>query len=168
MQCIPHAQLKDMFVYEGRTSSILSATSSASAYATFNPVASHGFGTDARFGMNTLTEESERIHRMINRMDEITALTTSSSLSHVTPEEKQYLQLLALAQLGGVFDGRSFVRCATPALVINQAGSTETTGANWLLPVEARDSYAQFACDSIDVATYSLEETSKLPRRTRL
>ena len=42
---------------------------------------------------------------MINRMDEITALTTSSSLSHVTPEEKQYLQLLALAQLGGVFDG---------------------------------------------------------------
>ena len=39
---------------------------------------------------------------------------------------------------------------------------------NWLLPVEARDSYAQFACDSIDVATYSLEETSKLPRRTRL
>ena len=105
---------------------------------------------------------------MINRMDEITALTTSSSLSHVTPEEKQYLQLLALAQLGGVFDGRSFVRCATPALVINQAGSTETTGANWLLPVEARDSYAQFACDSIDVATYSLEETSQLPRRTRL
>ena len=46
-----------MFVYEGRTSSILSATSSASADATFNPVASHGFGTDARFGMNTLTEE---------------------------------------------------------------------------------------------------------------
>ena len=43
-------------MYEGRTSSILSATS-ASAYATFNPVASHGFGTDARFGMNTLTEE---------------------------------------------------------------------------------------------------------------
>ena len=105
---------------------------------------------------------------MINRMDEITALTTSSSLSHVTPEEKQYLQLLALAQLGGVFDGRSFVRCATPALVINQAGMCIRDSANWLLPVEARDNYAQFACDSIDVATYSLEETSKLPRRTRL
>ena len=52
-----------MFVYEGRTSSILSATSSANAYATFNPVASHGFGVDARFGMNTLTEEWARKER---------------------------------------------------------------------------------------------------------
>ena len=101
-------------------------------------------------------------------MDEITALTSASSLSHVTPEEKQYLQLLALAQLGGVFDGEQFVRCATPAVVINQAGSTETTGANWLLPVAARDSYAQFACSRLDVSTYALEKTSRLPRRTRL
>ena len=54
-----------MFVYEGRTSSILSATSSASAYATFNPVASHGFGVDARFGMNTLTEEWAWMRRLI-------------------------------------------------------------------------------------------------------
>ena len=52
-----------MFVYEGRTSSMLSATASATAYSTFNPLASHGFGVDARFGMNTLTEEWARKER---------------------------------------------------------------------------------------------------------
>ena len=43
--------MKDKFVYEGRTTSMLSATSSANAYATFNPVAlnpSYGF-MDSRF-----------------------------------------------------------------------------------------------------------------------
>ena len=48
-------------------------------------------------------------------MDEITALTTTASLNHITPEEKHYLQLMALAQLGGVLDGHEFVRCETPS-----------------------------------------------------
>ncbi|KAM7452992.1 hypothetical protein BLSTO_06267 [Blastocystis sp. subtype 1] len=50
--------LKDMFVYEGRTSSMLSATASATAYSTFNPLASRSFG-DTRFslGMTALNEE---------------------------------------------------------------------------------------------------------------
>ena len=47
-----------MFVYEGRTSSMLSATASATAYSTFNPLASSSFG-DTRFslGMTALNEE---------------------------------------------------------------------------------------------------------------
>lgn len=52
-----HVQLKSMFVYEGRTSSILSATSSANAYATFNPVASRPFNDSRFMGMGTFNEE---------------------------------------------------------------------------------------------------------------
>lgn len=52
-----HVQLKSMFVYEGRTSSILSATSTANAYATFNPVASRPFNDSRFMGMGTFNEE---------------------------------------------------------------------------------------------------------------
>lgn len=158
-----------MFVYEGRTSSILSANSSANAYATFNPIVSQGFNMDSRFGMgmNSLTEEWLLGGRVMSRMDEITALTTTASLNHITPEEKHYLQLMALAQLGGVLDGQEFIPCETPSMVINQAGSTEMTGTNWLLPVSARDCYQHFFNDAIDVSSYSSYH-SPLSQRIRL
>lgn len=159
-----------MFVYEGRTSSILSANSSASAYATFNPVVSHGFSMDSRFGMglNSLTEEWLCERGVMCRMDEITALTTTASLNHITPEEKHYLQLTALAQLGGVLEDHEFVRCETPSVVINQSGSTDLTGINWLLPVSARDCYEHFYNDTINVSTYAAPSHSYLPERIRL
>ena len=62
---------------------------------------------------------------MINRMDEITALTTSSSLSHVTPEEKQYLQLLALAQLGGVLSAEEMAQLTALLQKPQSAASAE-------------------------------------------
>lgn len=52
-----------MFVYEGRTTSMLSATSSANAYATFNPVAlnpSYGF-MDSRFAADMSNTNDEYV-----------------------------------------------------------------------------------------------------------
>lgn len=156
-------------MYEGRTSSMLSASSSANAYATFNPVVSHPFGMDSRFGigMNSLAEECVCVQWFMSSMDEITALTTTPAVNPVTAEERHYLQLLALAQLGGVLRDGQRVSCEVPAVVINQSGSTETTGRNWLLPVAARDSYEHFYQDAISTECYALSAPS-LPARRRL
>lgn len=57
-----------MFVYEGRTTSMLSATSSANAYATFNPVAlnpSYGF-MDSRFAADMSNTNDEYVDWLIN------------------------------------------------------------------------------------------------------
>ena len=46
-----------MFVYEGRTSSILSATSSANAYTTFKPMISRAYDESRFSTKNVMNEE---------------------------------------------------------------------------------------------------------------
>lgn len=106
-----------MFVYEGRTSSMLSATASATAYSTFNPLASRSFGeTRFNLGISTFNEESVRPAGITRSIDEVAALTTTT-VTHISQEEKQYIQLLALAQMGGRLTAGGFLRCDTPAVV---------------------------------------------------
>lgn len=157
-----------MFVYEGRTSSMLSATASATAYSTFNPLASRSFG-DTRFslGMTALNEEWVRRERVTRSIDEVAALTTTT-VTHISPEEKHYIQLLALAQMGGRLAAGRFLRCEAPAVVINQAGATETTGVNWLLPVAAKDSYQSFFSARVNDQSYCVAPREALPQRVRL
>ena len=50
-------QLKSMFVYEGRTSSILSATSSANAYTTFKPMITRAYDESRFFTKSIMNEE---------------------------------------------------------------------------------------------------------------
>lgn len=140
-----------MFVYEGRTSSILSATSSANSYITFNPVISHTFVEG--FAGIAMPEE----------LDDFSALA-SASPSHVTPEESQYLHLLAAMQYGDP-DAPS---CDTPAVLINRAGSTELTGTNWLLPVAAKDNYEQFFDAALNSESYRVSDEASRPLQTRL
>ena len=83
---------------------------------------------------------------MINRMDEITALTTSSSLSHVTPEEKQYLQLLALAQLNGVDDDAQVEEFKAGDLTVKQ-GSKNRDAASQCLQRQAELMIAPYLRD---------------------
>ena len=83
---------------------------------------------------------------MINRMDEITALTTSSSLSHVTPEEKQYLQLLALAQLNGVDDDTQVEEFKAGDLTVKQ-GSKNRDAASQCLQRQAELMIAPYLKD---------------------
>lgn len=141
-----------MFVYEGRTSSILSATASANSYITFNPVISHTFGEGAFAGI-----------AMPEELDDLSALA-SASPSHVTPEESQYLHLLAAMQYGDP-DAAS---CDTPAVLINRAGSTELTGTNWLLPVAAKDNYEQFFDVKLNSESYRVSGEASRPLQTRL
>lgn len=157
-----------MFVYEGRTSSMLSATASATAYSTFNPLASRSFG-DTRFslGMTALNEEWICRERVTRSIDEVAALTTTT-VTHISPEEKHYIQLLALAQMGGRLAAGRFLRCEAPAVVINQAGATETTGVNWLLPVAAKDSYQSFFSARVNDQSYCVAPREALPQRVRL
>ena len=157
-----------MFVYEGRTSSMLSATASANAYSTFNPLASRSFG-DTRFnlGMTSINDEWASGRGVMGSIDEMTALTTTT-VTHISPEENHYIQLLALAQMGGRLTREGFVPCETPTLVINQAGATETTGVNWLLPVSAKDSYQFFYDNRVNDHSYLVTPRESLPRRTRL
>ena len=157
-----------MFVYEGRTSSMLSATASANAYSTFNPLASRSFG-DTRFnlGMTSINDEWASGRGVMGSIDEMAALTTTT-VTHISPEENHYIQLLALAQMGGRLTREGFVPCETPTLVINQAGATETTGVNWLLPVSAKDSYQFFYDTRVNDHSYLVTPRESLPRRTRL
>lgn len=46
-----------MFVYEGRTSSILSATSSANAYTTFKPMITRAYDESRFFTKSIMNEE---------------------------------------------------------------------------------------------------------------
>ena len=158
-----------MFVYEGRTSSILSETSSANAYTTFNPNAIRPFNEN-RFGaIAALNDEFVIVFlRSCCSMDDNASLSSSLSVTRMTAEEKQYLQLLAMSQLGGVIREDQVETCRPPAVLINQAGSTETTGTNWLLPVAARDSYEHFFDTSLNVHSYQVSSPSKLPSRIRL
>lgn len=104
-------------------------------------------------------------------MDEITPVMP---INRITPEEKHYLQLTALAQLGGVLNDSTFIPCPSPAVVINQSGTTEATGTNWLLPVAEKDCYSHFYNDAINVNAYEANTESRklseavLPQRTRL
>ena len=157
-----------MFVYEGRTSSMLSATASATAYSTFNPLASRSFGeTRFNLGISTFNEELVRPAGVTRSIDEVAALTTTT-VTHISQEEKQYIQLLALAQMGGRLTADGFLRCDTPAVVINQAGATETTGVNWLLPVAAKDSYQSFFSPRVNDQSYCVSPRGPLPHRVRL
>ena len=83
-------------------------------------------------------------------------------------EEKHYIQLLALAQMGGRLAAGRFLRCEAPAVVINQAGATETTGVNWLLPVAAKDSYQSFFSARVNDQSYCVAPREALPQRVRL
>lgn len=105
---------------------------------------------------------------IMNRVDDLTALTTPASVSRMTSEEKQYLQLLALSQMGGVFSSGEFTPCQIPALLINQSGSTETTGINWLQPVAAKDHYDHFFDTTTSTESYRVGSSSSLPTRIRL
>ena len=100
---------------------------------------------------------------MPEELDDFSALT-SASPSHVTPEESQYLHLLAAMQYGDP-DAAS---CDTPAVLINRAGSTELTGTNWLLPVAAKDNYEQFFDTKLNSESYRVSSEASRPARTRL
>ena len=148
---LPHAQLKDLFVYEGRTSSILSTTSSANAYSTFNPMISHSFGENYFGGVG-----------MMDEPDELASLSAASQ-PRLTPDELQYLQLLAASQQ----DTREEPSYETPALIVNRAGSTETSGTNWLLPVAAKDNYEHFFTSTLNTHSF-LAFSASQPLQTRL
>ena len=147
----PHAQLKDLFVYEGRTSSILSTTSSVNAYSTFNPMISHSFGENYFGGIG-----------MMDEPDELASLSTASQ-PRLTPDELQYLQLLAASQQD-TYEEPSY---ETPALIVNRAGSTETSGTNWLLPVAAKDNYEHFFTSTLNTHSF-LAFSASQPLQTRL
>ena len=100
--------------------------------------------------------------------DETSSLSSSMNVTRMTAEEKQYLQLLAMSQLGGVIRDNQVETCRPPAVLVNQSGSTETMGRNWLLPVAARDSYDHFFDTSLNVHSYQISSPSKLPSRIRL
>ena len=104
---------------------------------------------------------------MTHSIDEVAALTTTT-VTHISQEEKHYIQLLALAQMGGRVAAGRFVRCEAPAVVINQAGATETTGVNWLLPVAAKDSYQSFFTPRVNDQSYCVGTREPLPQRVRL
>lgn len=140
-----------MFVYEGRTSSILSTTSSANAYSTFNPMISHSFGENYFGGIG-----------MMDEPDDLASLS-SSSQPRLTPDELHYLQLLAAVQQ----DTHEAPSYETPALVVNRAGSTETSGTNWLLPVAAKDNYEHFFTSTLNTHSF-LAFPSSDPLQTRL
>lgn len=140
-----------MFVYEGRTSSILSTTSSANAYSTFNPMISHSFGENYFGGVGAMDEP-----------DDLASLSAASQ-PRLSPDELQYLQLLAAVQQ----DTREEPSYLTPALVVNRAGATETSGTNWLLPVAAKDSYEHFFASSLNTHSF-LAFPAAQPAQTRL
>ena len=140
-----------MFVYEGRTSSILSTTSSANAYSTFNPMISHSFGENYFGGIG-----------MMDEPDELASLSTASQ-PRLTPDELQYLQLLAASQQD-TYEEPSY---ETPALIVNRAGSTETSGTNWLLPVAAKDNYEHFFTSTLNTHSF-LAFSASQPLQTRL
>ena len=52
---------------------------------------------------------------LISSVDDITALTTPTVNSRMTAEEKQYLQLRAMSQLGGVYKEGEYQPCSIPA-----------------------------------------------------
>ena len=107
---------------------------------------------------------------LISSVDDITALTTPTVNSRMTAEEKQYLQLLALSQLGGVYKEGEYQPCSIPAVLINQSGSTElSSNNNWLKPVAAKDSYEQFYNTSVSIQSFAVSSsTVSLPTQIRL
>ena len=104
----------------------------------------------------------------ICRTDEFTPLSVPTPVAQVSPEERQYLQLTALSQLGGAFFDGQFTPCETPSVVINQAGNTDTVGTHWLMPVSARNSYQHFYNFAINDSAYCISSAKQLPRQTRL
>lgn len=157
-------------MYEGRTSSILSATSSANAYTTFNPTATRPLNENRVGAITSFNDEYviEIPKGLCCSADETSSLSSSMNVTRMTAEEKQYLQLLAMSQLGGVIRDNQVEICRPPAVLVNQSGSTETMGRNWLLPVAARDSYDHFFDTSLNVHSYQISSPSKLPSRIRL
>jgi hypothetical protein len=129
-----------MFVYEGRTSSILSANSSANTFATFNPLANRNF--DGRFGGMMTMEEWGCLVGVTRSVEEVAGNVLNAN--QMTQEERHYLQLLAVSQLGGVITAGKFTPTESPAVLVNQAGSSEISGNNWLLPVSCPSSYGHY------------------------
>lgn len=78
------------------------------------------------------------------------------------------MQLMTLAQLGGVPTEEGVTPCTTPAVVVNQAGGTKRSGVNWLLPVAAKDSYQTFVTTTLNAQSYEVGQPSSLPVRQRL
>ena len=107
---------------------------------------------------------------LISSVDDITALTTPTVNSRMTAEEKQYLQLLAMSQLGGIYKEGEYQPCSIPAVLINQSGSTElSSNNNWLKPVAAKDSYTQFYNTSVSIQSFAVSSsTVSLPTQIRL
>ena len=107
---------------------------------------------------------------LISSVDDITSLTTPTVNSRMTAEEKQYLQLLALSQLGGIYKEGEYQPCSIPALLINQSGSTELCSSNnWLKPVAAKDSYEQFYNTSVSIQSFAVSSSPvSLPTQIRL
>ena len=104
----------------------------------------------------------------MNRLNEFTPLSAPTPVTQVSPEERQYLQLTALSQLGGAFFDGQFIPCETPSVVINQAGNTDTVGTHWLMPVSARNSYEHFYNFAINDSAYCVSSGKRLPQQTRL
>ena len=157
-----------MFVYEGRTSSILSATSSANAYTTFNPVVSRSFSESRFGGFTAMNDEYFSLFLSKSSADDLLALSSPAAISRMTVEEKQYLQLLSLSQLGGTYQHTQFTPCRAPAVVINRSGSTDTAGTNWLMPTDAKDHYEFFFNTTPSTDSFMTSETPEFPTRVRL
>lgn len=93
-------------------------------------------------------------------MDDFNTPTPSTAVNQISPEERQYLQLTSLAQLGGAMYGDEIVSMDAPPVVINQAGSTNTVGTHWLMPVNARDCYEHFYDNTLNDRAYCVSSSS--------
>ena len=77
--------------------------------------------------------------------------------------------------------GDQIVSMDAPPVVINQAGSTNTVGTHWLMPVNARDCYEHFYDNTLNDRAYCVSSSSSsssssslttsakpIPKQTRL
>ena len=99
---------------------------------------------------------------MMDEPDELASLS-STAQPRLSPDELQYLQLLSALQQ----DPREEPSYETPALIVNRAGATETSGTNWLLPVAAKDNYEHFYTSTLNTHSFLAFPTSQ-PLQTRL